>query len=296
VAPASPPSSPAKIEGSVRYLEGLGYRVLVGPHAESVHGYLAGTDAERAGDLNAMIRDPKVKAIFALRGGYGSPRLLPLLDWAALRRQPKIFSGFSDLTALQLAIFRKCRLVTFSGPMPAVEFWKDPDPGTEEQFWRLLTSAKKPGTLALPSSPAAEAWRVGKAEGTLLGGNLSLIASLLGTPFLPSLQGAILALEEVEESPYRVDRLLTHLRNAGLSRKISGLALGQFTRCEPKDSSAPHRTTPQVLRDFAESVPGPILANLPYGHIPKKITLPLGARVRLNGRKAVLEVVESVVQ
>src|SRR5205085_181766 len=111
-----------------------------GEHLEE-HGYLAGTDRERADDFNAMLRDPNVKAIFALRGGYGTPRILSQIDYAALRRAPKIISGFSDITALQLAIYRKCRLVTFSGPMPAVEFWKDPDPFTEEAFWRLLTSS-----------------------------------------------------------------------------------------------------------------------------------------------------------
>src|SRR5688572_23412129 len=120
VSPAGTPFPSDKISKSVRYLEKLGYRVVIGPNAVAEHGYLAGTDEQRAGDLNAMIRNPEVKAIFALRGGYGSPRILPLIDYAALRRNPKIIAGFSDITALQLAVHRKCRLVTFSGPMPAV--------------------------------------------------------------------------------------------------------------------------------------------------------------------------------
>ena len=143
LSPASTPTPREKIQASVRYLEKLGYRVRVGEHASKAWGYLAGTDEERAEDLNAMIRDPEVKAIFALRGGYGTPRILPLIAYRALARRPKIISGFSDITALQLAIYRKCKLVTFSGPMPAVEFWKDPDPFTEENFWRLLTRTRR---------------------------------------------------------------------------------------------------------------------------------------------------------
>src|SRR5687768_8323453 len=191
VSPASTPIPEEKIQGSVRYLEALGYKVKVGSHVSKVFGYLAGTDEERATDLNAMIRDRDVKAIFALRGGYGTPRILPAIDYRALRKQPKIISGFSDITALQLAIYRKCRLVTFSGPMPAVEFWKDPDPYTEENFWRLLTSKAAVGKIENPAEQQIIVQREGKASGVLLGGNLALVLSTLGTPFMPSLRDAV---------------------------------------------------------------------------------------------------------
>src|SRR5687768_6332376 len=199
VSPASTPSSAEKIEGGVRYLEGLGYRVKVGAHAAKSHGYLAGTDQERAEDINSMIADPQVKAIFALRGGYGTPRLLPLIQYRLLARQPKIVSGFSDITALQLAIYKKSRLVTFSGPMPAVEFWKGPDPYTEENFWRLVTSKLSIGALLNPEDEPLCVHREGKATGVLLGGNMALVTSTLGTPFMPSLRKAVLVLEEVDE-------------------------------------------------------------------------------------------------
>lgn len=277
VSPASAPTPRDKIEKSVAYLEKLGYRVTVGDHASAEYGYLAGTDPQRAADLNQMIRDPEVKAIFALRGGYGSPRILSLIDYASLRRLPKIISGFSDLTALQLALYRRCRIVTFSGPMPAVEFWKDPDPYTEENFWRLLTSSKKIGELR----SAADLLEDGRGEGVMLGGNLSLVVACLGTRYLPAMRNSILVLEEVDEAPYRVDRMLMQLVNSGIAGRLSGLILGQFTRCEPKDPSKPHLAIGALFEEFAKRVPGPVLANFQYGHVPKKVTLPLGLRAEI---------------
>ncbi len=295
VSPASTPAPLAKIEASVNYLEQLGYRVAVGQNAATEYGYLAGTDEQRASDLNAMIGSPEVRAIFALRGGYGTPRLLPLIDYRGLRRRPKIVSGFSDITALQLAIYRKCRLVTFSGPMPAVEFWQDLDPYTEENFWRLLTSARKPGPLLNPPGVALQPLQPGRGEGVLLGGNLSLILSCLGTPYLPALARSILAIEEVDEAPYRIDRLLTQLRHSGLASKLSGLIFGQFTRCEQKDPKRPSLSTAEVLQDFASRLPCPALANLQYGHVPKKLTLPFGVTARLDAKKGRLDIIEPAV-
>jgi muramoyltetrapeptide carboxypeptidase len=282
VSPASTPSPREKIDASVRYLEKLGYRVKVGRHAGNEYGYLAGTDAERAADFNEMLRDQEVKAVFALRGGYGTPRILPLIDYETLRRHPKIISGFSDITALQLAIYQHTGLITFSGPMPAVEFWKNPDPFTEENFWRLLSSSEE--TLSLPNPPddPARTLCAGIAEGVLLGGNLSLVTSSIGTRFLPSFRGAILALEEVDEVPYRVDRMLAQITNSGIARQIAGLLLGKFTHCEPKDPAKPSLATDQLLSDFAAAAKIPAITNLAYGHVPRKMTLPFGARVRIE--------------
>jgi muramoyltetrapeptide carboxypeptidase len=295
VSPASTPTPEEKVQGSVRYLEKLGYRVKVGNHVSKVFGYLAGTDEERAADLNTMIRDPEVKAIFALRGGYGTPRILPEIDYCALKRAPKIISGFSDITALQLALYRKCRLVTFSGPMPAVEFWKDPDPYTEENFWRLLTSKSAVGELENPPGKGVMVHREGKASGVLLGGNFALVLSTLGTPFMASLRGAVLVLEEVGEYPYRVDRLFAQLRNAGVLRNIAAMLLGQFTDCEPKDPKQPHLPVAQILNEYARMVEGPVLGNLVYGHIPKKMTMPFGLKATVDTKKRCIEVRESAV-
>jgi muramoyltetrapeptide carboxypeptidase len=295
VSPASTPTPRDKIQGSVQYLEGLGYKVKVGAHVSKAWGYLAGTDQERAEDLNAMIRDPQVKAIFALRGGYGTPRLLPFINYQALARQPKIISGFSDITALQLAIYRKCGLVTFSGPMPAVEFWKDPDPYTEENFWRLVTSKKAVGMLANPLEEGMDVLKGGTGSGVLLGGNLALVTSTVGTRFMPSLRSVVLVLEEVDEYPHRVDRMMAQLRNAGILKGLAGMILGRFTQCEPKDPAKPHLETDFVLREYAAEVGGPVLGNWLYGHVPRKLTVPLGLRATVDAKKKTIRVNESAV-
>jgi muramoyltetrapeptide carboxypeptidase len=296
VSPASSPLSTEKIQGAIRYLESLGYRTLLGQHAAKQHGYLAGTDEDRADDFNAMVLRPEVKAIFALRGGYGSPRILPLIDYKALARQPKIISGFSDITALQLAIHRKCQLVTFSGPMPAVEFWDKVDPYTEENFWRLLTSNKKVGRILNPADEPFKVLKQGRTTGILLGGNLALVVSTFGTPFFPPIRNSLLVLEEVDEYPYRVDRMLTQLRNANIHKKVSGLLFGQFSKCEPKDRSQPHFTMAQVLQDFSREMQIPVVANIAYGHIPKKLTIPFGLAARVDTAKGEIMVMESAVQ
>lgn len=291
VSPASAVRPLEKVERAVRYLESHGYRVSVGANARKEHGFLAATDHERLSDLNGMIRDRRVKAVFATRGGYGSGRLLAKIDYAALRRTPKIIAGFSDLTALQLAVFKKCRLVTFSGPMPAVEFWQGIDPYTEENFWRLLTSAAKPGTLRNPPDSVAVCVRPGSAAGILLGGNLSLVVSILGTPFSPAFRNTILVLEEVDEAPYRVDRMLTQIRNTGAALK--GAILGQFTRCEPKSPTS--FKVDEVIADFCHFAQVPAISGFQYGHVPRKLTVPFGVQARLKAEALEIQLLEAAV-
>ncbi|MBI3788870.1 MAG: LD-carboxypeptidase [Ignavibacteriales bacterium] len=295
ISPASPPSAREKIDKGAHYLERLGYRVKIGKNVMAEHGYLAGTDDQRAGDLNDMIGDRNVKAIFAVRGGYGTPRLLQLIDYAALKRNPKIIVGYSDLTALQLAIFRKTGLVTFSGPMTGVEMWNSIDPYTEEHFWRTITSRTKVGPLPNPPEEPSHIIKHGKASGRLIGGNLSLLLSLFATPYCPDLRDSILIIEDVDEAPHRVDRMLAQLYNAGLWKKIAGLVIGRFTDCVPSDPSKPHLTVEQVLQEAMEKVPCPVIGNFQYGHIPRKLTLPLGLRTRLETKAGLIEVVESAV-
>jgi muramoyltetrapeptide carboxypeptidase len=295
IAPASAPSDSRKVELAVRYLENLGYRVQVGEHVGARHGYFGGTDEQRIADLNAMLNDPRVKAIFAVRGGYGTPRLLPFVDYRAVRRQPKIIVGYSDLTALQLALFRKTGLVTFSGPMAAVELWKNPDAYTEEHFWRLLTSARKIGVLPNPPGRPIVMRRPGHAEGRLLGGNLSLLVSNLGTPFSPDYRGALLVLEDVREHFHRLDRMFTQLRNAGVLAQISGLLLGSFTKCAPGNSKDPHLVLKQIFAEVLGWVETPVVEHFQYGHIPQKLTVPFGVRARLDADRGRVEVLESTV-
>jgi len=296
ISPASPPSAQEKIDKGVRYLEGLGYRVKIGKYVMERHGYLAGTDAQRAEDLNDMLRDREVRAVFAIRGGYGTPRLLHLVDYAAVRRDPKIVVGYSDITGLQLALYRKTGLITFSGPMVGVEMWDSIDPFTEEHFWRLVTSSTRIGALLNPGSTAMRIYRKGQARGTLLGGNFSLLASLLGTRYLPNLRKSILLLEDVDEAPHRVDRMFAQLFHSGITGSISGLVLGAFTDCVPSDPSKPHLTIDQVIDDAVDRMGCPVIGNLQYGHIPRKLTIPFGVRAVLDARDGTLKIPESAVR
>jgi muramoyltetrapeptide carboxypeptidase len=293
IAPASTPSSEEKILKGLLYLEQLGYRVKCGKHIRTVYGYLAGSDDERAADFNEMVRDKNVKAIFAIRGGYGTPRLLQMIDYRALKTNPKIIVGYSDITALQLAIFRKIGLVTFSGPMTGSDMWRDFNPYTEEHFWRVITSNKKIGALLNPDDEPLSILRHGKATGRLVGGNLSLLTCLMGTPFQPLLKNSILVLEDVEESPYRVDRMLAQLLNAGILSKLEALVFGKFTDCVPRNLDDPHLTIEEVQEEFAQKIDCPVMMNFQYGHIPRKLTVPLGLTTRIDTKRKRIEVLES---
>jgi muramoyltetrapeptide carboxypeptidase len=295
VAPASTPSSEEHIEKGATYLEQLGYRVKFGKHIRNTNGYLAGTDEERAADFNNMVRDKDVEAIFTIRGGYGTPRILHLIDYRSLKQNPKIIVGYSDITALQLALFRKIGLVTFSGPMTGTDMCNDVHPYTEEHFWRLITSTKKIGLLKNPSDEPLKILKHGKTFGHLLGGNLSLIACLMGTPFLPKLCGSILFLEDVEESPYRIDRMLVQLLNAGVLHGLAGLVFGKFTDCIPNNPSEPHLTLDQIQKEYVEKIGCPIAANFQYGHIPRKLTIPIGLQAMLDTKQKRIEVTENAV-
>jgi muramoyltetrapeptide carboxypeptidase len=294
VAPASPVSDLSKIERGVRYLETLGYRVKLGAHVNRTKGYLAGEDQERVNDLHEMFSDEKVNAIICLRGGYGTPRLLSLINYKLVARHPKILVGFSDITALQLAFWKRCRLITFHGPMVAAEMANTMDPFTEEMFWKTVTSPLRAGTIALPDEPVS--LFKGKATGRLLGGNLSLIVSLLGTPYQPDFRRSALFIEDDGEEPYRVDRMLTQLYNASVLSRAGAIVAGQFTECTTKDPTKPSLTVEQVLQEVASASARPFLSNLPFGHVQRKMTLPVGLKVRVNADARTIEYLEPAVR
>jgi muramoyltetrapeptide carboxypeptidase len=295
VTPASPVQSEDNLELATKYLEGLGYHVKLGRYVFSKYAYLAGLDKERASDVNQMFADPKVKAVFALRGGYGTPRILNLIDYTVIRRHPKIFVGFSDITALSNAIFAKTGLISFSGPMLAYDM-SDRDDYTQENFWRLLTSAKKVGVLKNHHTLAPI--KTGTATGRLIGGNLSLIAAILGTPYMPSLNKALFFCEDVGEESYRIDRMLTQLMNTGDLKRLAGFIAGQFTHWEPDDGRVT-LTPSDVLADYALELAkaAPAVRNLTYGHTKQKLTLPIGLKARLTvtQKKQSLELLEGAV-
>lgn len=294
IAPASTPKEPAKLDAGIAYLRKLGYRVEVAREAFAPHGYLCGTDAERAEEFNGFLRRPDVRALFCVRGGYGTLRLLPHLDYEAARRHPKLVVGYSDITALHLALYHRAGLPGVSGPMVAVE-WHEPDAASERLFWELVQGATA-DPLTGPGGEALTPVRPGTTEGVLLGGNLSLVARLIGTPYLPPLDGAILFLEEVGEEPYRIDGLLAHLQLAGVLERLGGVVLGGFTEAEPR-GNGPTLTMDEVFDHYFGQLPCPVARGLVYGHFPVKNTLPVGVQARLSvsSDAATLALLEPVV-
>jgi muramoyltetrapeptide carboxypeptidase len=295
IAPASPVADTSRIDRGVSYLERLGYNVVVGSNVHKKHGYLAGTDEERAADLHAMFRDRKVRMIICARGGYGTPRLLRLLDYKLIKRNPKILVGFSDITALQLAFWAKCGLVSFHAPMLATDMAEPMDPFTEEMFWLVVTSSQKVGAVAFPEPMETSIIRPGMFTGHLLGGNLSILVSLLGTPYQPVLDNSALFLEEVGEEPYRIDRMLMHLQNASALGKCRGVLVGQCTDCAPRDPSLPSLSLDDVLKEFALALKKPVISNVPFGHVKQKITLPIGVKVKVHVERRAMELLEAAV-
>lgn len=276
----------------------MGLRVRLGRHVTARAGYLAGGDAERAADLMDMFRDPAVRAIFCVRGGYGSSRLLPEMDFAVIRENPKILVGFSDITSLLLALHTMAGLVTFHGPMLA----GDPATGwtefTEDWLRRALFAPMPLGLLTgLPGAPPPVTIHGGRAGGALAGGNLSLVAASLGTPYQPDTRGKILFLEEVGEAPYRIDRMLTQLRNAGVFDGVAGILVGECVGCgtaaAPPDSGLEPPPVEAVLRDRLGGLGVPVLYGLAVGHGRHLATLPLGVRAVLDATAGFLAVTEA---
>lgn len=292
ISPASPMRLD-RLQRGVEYLQQKGYHVLVGKNAYQKRGYLAGTDSQRASDLNDMLLNPQVKAIFCTRGGYGTLRILDLIDYSIIRKNPKILVGYSDITALQLAIFSQTGLITFSGPMVAVEMGKGLDSFTEKNFWKVLSSPERIGPLEDPNSRGLVVFREGKARGILIGGCLSILTSLLGTKYLPDLEDKILFLEEVGEEPYRFDRYLTQLKLAGILNQVQGIIFGQIVDCVPKEEQS--LTIEEVIEEVTADLDIPVVSGVPYGHIDRKFTLPIGVEAFLDTKRQRIEILEGAV-
>ncbi len=267
VAPAGPFERTA-LEAGLAVLEQR-YSVDLAPELFARQRYLAGSDAQRLGQLTAALTDPEIEAVFCARGGYGAMRLLPALE--TLIPGPKPLVGFSDITALH-AWLQRNGLISVHGPV-LTQLGKL-DTHTHERLFALLED----GAPAAPLR-ATDTYGPGAAEGPLLGGTLAVLSRLLGTPYLPSLEGAVLLLEDVGEQPYRLDRMWTHLALAGVFRQVRGIVLGAFTACEPRDADY---TSAQVLRDLAVETGLPCAAGFPIGHGEHNEPVPLGVRVRLD--------------
>jgi muramoyltetrapeptide carboxypeptidase len=291
VAPAGPLAEGAVARAAER-VRAWGWEPLVGRFAERRTGYLAGTDDERAADLNDALRSPDNDAIWLLRGGYGVMRILPDVDWDAMAARPRALIGFSDNTALHLGMQRR-GIVSFHGPHPATAEMTD---FSAHGLRRVLTDASPAGILPFPGGDAdrADTLAPGVAEGRLVGGNLALVAATLGTPYAVDARGAILCLEEVGEASYRLDRLLTQLWLAGVFDEVAGIALGAFT--ESPDVGREGIPTPEeVLRERLGKLGVPVALGFPFGHVDDNLTLPLGVRARLDADAGTLEVLEGAV-
>jgi muramoyltetrapeptide carboxypeptidase len=284
--------------------EKLGYKVQVGRNARHRHGFLAGTDTERAKDLNAAFSSRSIRAIFCIRGGYGLGRILDRIDFGALARNPKIIVGCSDITALLCgaAIFAKVR--TFHGPMPSSLVESECPEFTWNSLIQTLSGAPASQGSILSGYPDARSTvfpiRKGKVTAPLIGGNLAVLCSLIGTPFFPSLAGKISFFEDIGETPFRIDRNLTHLLSLGLLDSVAGFALGLFKDCayRPPKAGDPleyRQDLRDVITERLRPLGKPIIMGLPFGHLPLNATLPIGALATLDATKGDLLIEDSSV-
>ena len=272
-------------EKSVAYLRAAGFRVLVAPEATAEYRYFAGTDEQRLASFHRMLADSSIDAMMMIRGGYGWSRLLHRIDWSLVASAGKTLVGFSDFTALNLAALAKSRLITFAGPGAAIDFGGSEDAGEvqpdhafmETHCWPVLRGETlQTGPFACPHGYPAQT-----LEGPLWGSNLSLLAHLVGTPYLPSMEGGVLFLEEIGEEPYAIERMCLQLYHAGILQTQQAILLGDFTDCEPEAGRFPY-SMDHVTATLRELLPIPVLTGLPFGHVAKKLTLPYGAPVRLS--------------
>lgn len=261
------------------------FTTKLGAHACEVNGYFAGTDQQRADDLNAMFRDDSITAVLCTRGGYGTARILDKLDYDMIAGHPKPLIGFSDITALLCVLSERCGIPVVHGPM-LVSLTRDymHSDYTLSHFFAGLNGEAVSGEIPMPEGRKLETLIPGHAEGVIIGGNLTVIASLVGTPYELKAEGALLLLEEVGEKPYRIDRMLNQLLQNGLFQRVNGILLGDFIDCENKDASADSRAfnLDDVLRHYAEICGKPVIRGIPAGHGGDNMYLPFGVHAEMN--------------
>lgn len=295
IAPASGLSQES-FDKALQNLENLGFKTKVGKSARSVNGFLAGTDKQRLEDLHWAFSDSEIKAVWCVRGGYGVTRILPGVDYNLIKKNPKIFIGYSDITALHTAIFQNCGLVTFHGPVASSNYLDY----SKNHVVNTLINPSAPYKIELSEYNKAqesnlyktEIITAGKCRGKLIGGNLSLLSALAGTPFaLQNIKGKILFVEDVGEQPYRIDRMLTQLRQSVDLRSLAGIALGIFEDCNPKTAGT--QSLLDVLKDRFGDLGIPVIYGLSFGHIRDQFTLPVGIEAELDTANATMTLLET---
>ncbi|MPT49370.1 MAG: LD-carboxypeptidase [Sphingobium sp.] len=284
IAPASSDDNPLHLEMALNTVRGMGLVPKLGRHVMDRHGYLSGTDQARAADINAMFADDEVRAIFSVRGGWGSARILPLLDWDMIRDHPKLLVGLSDVTALHLAFAAKTGFATIHAPNVSNR-WNEI---SWNSFWRLAFTGETPllggaqGQDILQDRWRTTAIRSGKAQGRLLGGNLTVLSTMMGTPWLPDFDGAILFLEDVGEAEYRIDRMLNQLALGGVLGKLAGVIFGQCTRCTSNYPDYAGFTLPDIYGQYFAPLGVPAFSGANFGHVSNQLCLPSGAVVEMD--------------
>ncbi|HUJ13801.1 MAG TPA: LD-carboxypeptidase [Thermoanaerobaculia bacterium] len=297
VLPATAAFEADEIDFARDQMQAIGFKVVIGPHAFDKWGYFAGHDRDRAADINQMFADDRIDGIVAYTGGWGSPRVLPYLDFDLIARKPKVFMGYSDITALLNPIHQRTGLVTFHGPVGESTF----DPYTLDNFKRIVMTAAPAGLLEPPPKKPNELvdrtnriiqLAPGKASGPLVGGNLTMVHSLMGTPYEVDTAGAIFFLEDVDEELYRIDRMLTTLALGGKFSRIAGLIWGRCSRCSVK---GPTFSLEEILRDRFGSLSVPAISGLSFGHIEQKLVMPIGVQATLDADAGTLRIDEPAV-
>ncbi len=286
------------LQKAYQNMEALGLKVKAAKNLRAQRGFNAGTDAQRLEDLHSMFADPEVKAVWCVRGGYGCTRLLPFIDFDLIRQNPKIFIGYSDVTALLQAIYLQTGLVCFHGPVASATFTDY----SKVQLTALLMESREAHAISIADSQKAKkdpeyqplVIRQGKASGILAGGNLSLMAAMAGTPHAFDLTGKLVFIEEVEERPYRVDRMLTTLLQASNLHKAAGIALGVFSACQPKKDEL-SLSLMETLQDRLAGLGIPVAYGLSFGHVADNCTLPVGISATLNTDNLEIGLMETAV-
>ena len=295
VAPASALTLPDELDRAIHWITGMGLVPKLGQHVGEQYGYLAGTDAARASDLDAMFADPDVRAIFAIRGGWGGARILPLLDWNGIRDNPKLLIGYSDTTALHLAIAARAGFATLHAPNGASSWQKE----SWDSLWQIAFAAGTPvlggpGVEDAVGRPA-RTLTGGTARGRLLGGNLTILSTLMGTGWLPDFDGAILFVEDINEDPYRVDRMFQQLKLGGILDRVGGVIFGQCTRCGSPAPASDTFTLDDVVDQYLGALGKPAIAGFDTGHVGNQLSLPVGVDVEFDATARTLRMLHPAV-
>jgi muramoyltetrapeptide carboxypeptidase len=281
---------PAELEQGVNHLKGMGFRIILGESVLKRLRYLAGTDRDRAADLNRMFSNPDISAVMCARGGFGTSRIIPFLDEDAIAQHPKILVGSSDATFILNYIRQHFGLVTFHGPMVAPNFGKQPSSLTDAWFQKVLVEGQGAGPIRVDG---VKGLRGGRAQGPLLGGCLTILCATLATPYEIHTDGAVLLLEDIDEAPYKIDRMLTQLKAASKFKNAKGVIFGKMPGCQPASHSS--YALEDVICDVLADQSFPILFGFPAGHGGEQVTLPLGLPIEIDGNTAAVTLLEPAV-